>query len=166
MCGVGNVQIWLTYKGNGAGYDTTRDWGPWCKCNWLVENQSILIRQLCKKSRPKMIGWSSCLQIMNCCWNLVGNSREHIVVPRGLTLLLSAPFILYACVWTNTGLGCYLSKHVFDIQEIVAPVSNREMVLLLLIVTRKVAGYFILLNLTSILSSACHSHFESEEDSM
>ena len=28
MCGVGNVEIWLTCKGNGAGSKTTIDWGP------------------------------------------------------------------------------------------------------------------------------------------
>ena len=44
MCGAGNVEIWWTCKGNGAGSDTTMDQGPWCKCNWLVENQSIPIR--------------------------------------------------------------------------------------------------------------------------
>ena len=50
-------------------------------------------------------------------------------------------------------------------QEMVAPVSNREMVLFLLIVTGKFAAYFILPNLTSIISSACDSHSESEEES-
>ena len=33
MCGVGNVEIWLTYNGNSAGYDITMDQSPWCKCN-------------------------------------------------------------------------------------------------------------------------------------
>ena len=54
-------------------------------------------------------------------------------------------------------------KHAFDIQEIVAPVSNREMVLFLLIVTGNFAEYFILPNLTSIISSAHDSHSESGE---
>ena len=58
-----------------------------------------------------------------------------------------------------------LSKHTFDIQEIVAPVSNREMVLFLLIVTGKFTAYFILLNLTSIIASAHDSHSESDEES-
>ena len=49
--------------------------------------------------------------------------------------------------------------------EMVAPVSNREMVLMLLIVTGKFAAYFILLNLTSIISSADDSHTESDEES-
>ena len=48
----------------------------------------------------------------------------------------------------------------------VASVSNREMVVLLLIVTEKFAAYLILLNLTSIILSAPDSHSESEEDSM
>ena len=50
-------------------------------------------------------------------------------------------------------------------QEMVAPVSNREMVLLLLIVTGKFAAYFILVNLTSIISSAYDSHSEADEES-
>ena len=58
-----------------------------------------------------------------------------------------------------------MSKHAFDMQEMVAPVSNREMVLLLLIVTGKFAAYFLLLNLTSIILSAHDSHSESEEES-
>ena len=33
MCGGGNVDIWLTCKGNGAGSNTMMDWGPWCRCN-------------------------------------------------------------------------------------------------------------------------------------
>ena len=57
-----------------------------------------------------------------------------------------------------------LSKHAFDMQEMVAPVSNKDMVLFLLIVTGKSAAYFVLLNLTSIISSACASHSESEEE--
>ena len=46
ICGVGNVEICLTCKGNSAGSNTMMDWGPLCRCNWLVENQSIQIRQL------------------------------------------------------------------------------------------------------------------------
>ena len=67
---------------------------------------------------------------------------------------------------TNAGLGSNLSKHAFDIQEMMGPVSNREMVLLLLIVMGKFAAYFILLNLTSMISSGHDSHYESEEESM
>ena len=63
-------------------------------------------------------------------------------------------------------MGCNLSKHDFDTQEIVGPVSNREMVLLLSVVTEKFAAFFILLNLISIISSAHDSHSESEEESM
>ena len=44
MCGVGNVEIWLTCKGNGAVSNTTIDQSPWCRCSWLVKNQSIPIR--------------------------------------------------------------------------------------------------------------------------
>ena len=33
MCGVGNVDIWLTCSGNGTGSDITMDLGPWCRCN-------------------------------------------------------------------------------------------------------------------------------------
>ena len=51
-------------------------------------------------------------------------------------------------------------------QEMVASVSNREIVLLLLIVTGKFEAYFMLLNLTSIISSAHESYSESEEESM
>ena len=46
-----------------------------------------------------------------------------------------------------------------------APVSNREMVLLVLIMTGKFAAYFILLSLTSIILSVCDSHSESDEES-
>ena len=60
-------------------------------------------------------------------------------------------FCIYFC--TNVGLGCSLLKHALDIHEIVAPVSNRDIVLFLLIVTGKFAAYFMLLNLTSIILS-------------
>ena len=33
MCGVGNVEILLMYKGNSAGSDTTIYSVPGCKCN-------------------------------------------------------------------------------------------------------------------------------------
>ena len=71
---------------------------------------------------------------------------------------------MFVCI--DTGLGSNLSKHVFYILEMVVPVSNREMVILLLIVTGKFAAYFILLSLTSMILSAHHSHSESEEESM
>ena len=61
----------------------------------------------------------------------------HVVILTGPRLLPLAPFTLYVCVCTNAGLGCSLSKHVFDIQEILDPVSNIEMVLILLIVDRE-----------------------------
>ena len=50
-------------------------------------------------------------------------------------------------------------------QEMVAPMSNREMALLLLTVTGKFAAYFILLNLTSIILPAHDSHSVSDEKS-
>ena len=85
-----------------------------------------------------------------------------LIGPRPLPLV---PFTLYVCVCTNCGLGCSLSKHAFDIQEIVALVSNKEMVLVLLIVTGKFEAYFILLNLNSINLSAQDSHSVSDEES-
>ena len=44
MCGCGNVDIWLICSGNGVGSDITLDFDPWCRCNWLEENQSIPIK--------------------------------------------------------------------------------------------------------------------------
>ena len=44
MCGGGNVYIWLTGRGNGEVSDITMDLGPWCRCNWLEKNQSVLIK--------------------------------------------------------------------------------------------------------------------------
>ena len=88
---------------------------------------------------------------MNCCWNFLGNSRVQVVVPRGLRLLPSASLTLYICVCGDVGLGSILSKHVFDIQEMAEPVSNKNIVLLLLIVTGKFAAYFVLLTLYSII---------------
>ena len=43
-CGGGSVDIWLMCNGKGVGSDTAMDQGPWCKCNCLVENQSLPIR--------------------------------------------------------------------------------------------------------------------------
>ena len=45
------------------------------------------------------------------------------------------------------------------------PVSNRDIVSLLLIVTGKFVAYFVLLNLTSIISFSFDSHSESKEES-
>ena len=53
-----------------------------------------------------------------------------------------------------------MSKHVFDIQGMVASVSNNNIVLLLLIVTGKFAVYFVLLNLTSIILKIINNSFE------
>ena len=52
-----------------------------------------------------------------------------MVIPIGPRLFPSASFTLYVFVCTTVGLGCSLSKHAFDIQEVVAPVSNRDIVL-------------------------------------
>ena len=60
----------------------------------------------------------------------MGNSRVQVVVSRGLRLLPSGPLTLYVCVCDNVGLGSYVSKHVFDIQEMVVPVANSNIVLL------------------------------------
>ena len=57
-------------------------------------------------------------------------------------MLPLAPFTLYVCVCVNVGLGSSLSKHAFDIEEMVAPVSNKDIVLLVLIVTGKICGIF------------------------
>ena len=43
-CGNSNVDISSMCSGKGVGSDTTVNLGPWCKCNCLVENQSIPIR--------------------------------------------------------------------------------------------------------------------------
>ena len=101
---------------------------------------------------------------MKCCWNYLGNSRVHVVVPRGLRLLPSAPFTLYVCLSINDDLGSSLSKYAFDIQEMVVPVSNKDAVLFLLIVTGKCVAYFVLHNLTSIILPSHDSHSESEEE--
>ena len=110
------------------------------------------------------MGCSRCLQTVNCCWNFLGNSKVQVVVPRGLRLLPLAPLTLYVCVCVNVGFGSSLSKHVFDIQEMVVPVSNKDIVLLLLTVTGKFAAYFVLLNFSSIIPFSCVSHSESEEE--
>ena len=44
MCSGSSVDIWLMCSRNGVGSDTTTDWGPWCRCSWLVENHLIPIR--------------------------------------------------------------------------------------------------------------------------
>ena len=42
--GGGSVGVWLMCNWKGVGSDTTVDWGPWCKCSCLVENQSKPIK--------------------------------------------------------------------------------------------------------------------------
>ena len=103
--------------------------------------------------------------MMNCCWNFLGNSGVHVVIPIGPRLFPSALFILYMFVCTNVGLCYSLSKHAFDTQEIDAPVSNRDVVLFLLNITGKFVAYFMLLSFTSIISSVSDSHSESDEES-
>ena len=102
---------------------------------------------------------------MNCCWNVLQNLRIHVVVPIGPRLFPLALFTLYIFVCANFGLGCSLLKHAFDIHEIVAPVSNRDTVLFLLMVTGKFVAYLMLLSVTSIISLVCDSHSESDEES-
>ena len=102
--------------------------------------------------------------MMNCCCNFLANSRIHVIVPIGPRLFPSVLFTLYIFVCTNFGLGCILSKHALGIHEIVVPVSNRDIVLFLLIVRGKFTAYFMMLNLTLIISSVCNSHSESDEE--
>ena len=63
-------------------------------------------------------------------------------MPRGLRLLCLALVTLYMCVCVSVGLGSSLSKHTFDIQKIVASVSNKNIVLLLLIGTENLWHIF------------------------
>ena len=65
----------------------------------------------------------------------------------------------------SLGLGSSLSKNAFDIQEMVIPVPNKDIVSLLLILTRISAAYFALLNFTSIISFSFDSHSEFREES-
>ena len=44
------------------------------------------------------------------------------------------------------------------------PVSNKDIVLLLFIVTGTFVAYFVLLNLTSIILFSCNSHSDSQEE--
>ena len=112
-----------------------------------------------------MTGQSECLQMMNCCWNFLGISRVHVVIPIGPRLFLLAPFTFYIFVCSSVGLGYSLLKHALDIHEIVAPVSNRDIVLLSSIVTGKFVAFFMLLDLTLIILLVCDNHSESDEES-
>ena len=123
-----------------------------------------LHRHTCIKSMVLMATVLVPLAELPVLWNSQRNSRVQVVLPRGPRLLPSAPLTLYMCVCVSVGLGSSLSKHVFDIQEMVVPVSNKDIVLLLLIVTRKFAVYFMLLNLTSIILFSLASHSESKEE--
>ena len=44
ICGGASVDILLMCNGNSVESDTIIDWGPWCRCSWLVENHVIPIR--------------------------------------------------------------------------------------------------------------------------
>ena len=57
---------------------------------------------------------------------------------KGTWLSPSAPLTLYVWDCVSFGLGSILSKHAFDTQEVVAPVWNRDIVSLLLTVTKNV----------------------------
>ena len=46
----------------------------------------------------------------------------------GPRLLPSMPLTLYVCFVTGGGLGSSLSKHAFDMQDIVAALSNNDIV--------------------------------------
>ena len=125
-CGGGSVNIWLICNGKGVGPDTTMDWGLWCKCNCLVKNQFDTNQVIMGKSCPKIIGQSRCSQTMNICLNFFRNSSMQVVVPRRPRLLPLVSFTLYVCVCFSIGLGSSLSKHAFDIQEMVMPGSNKD----------------------------------------
>ena len=88
-----------------------------------------------------------------------------MVIPIGPRLFPSAPFTLYIFICTNIGLDYSLLKHALDIHDIVAPVSNRDIVLFLLVVTGKFTTYFMLFSVTSIISSVHDCHSESDEES-
>ena len=78
-----------------------------------------------------------------------------MAVPRGLRLLPSVRFTLYGWFVINRGLESNLSEHAFYMQEIMAPVLNKDTVWFLLTLTGKLAGiltatefnlyYFVLL---------------------
>ena len=85
-------------------------------------------------------------------------------MPRGLRLLPLAPLTLYVYVCISLSLGSNLSKHVFNIQGMVVPVSNKDIASLLLIVTGKFVAYFVLPNLTSVILFSLDSHSESKEE--
>ena len=87
-----------------------------------------------------------------------------MVIPIRPRLFPLAPFTLYICVCTNVGLDCSLLKHASDTHEIVTPVSNRDIVVFVLIVTGKFMAYFMLLNLTLIILSVHDSHSKSDEE--
>ena len=74
------------------------------------------------------MGQSKCSHIINFYWIFLGNSRVQVAVPRGPKQLPSAPLTLYVHCVINGGLGSSLSKHAFDMQEIVAPVLNNDTV--------------------------------------
>ena len=101
---------------------------------------------------------------MNHCWNFLGNAKVQVDVPRGPRLLPSAPFTLYVYCVNKGGLGFSLSKQVFDMQDIVLPVSNKNTVWLLLTLTGKLAAYLLSLSFTSIISWFCNIHSQSEAE--
>ena len=87
-----------------------------------------------------------------------------MAVPRGPRLLSSAPFTQYRYVVTNRSLGSSMSKHAFDMQEIMAPVLNKDIIWLLLTLTAKLAAYLLLLSLTFIILCSWDRHPESEAE--
>ena len=108
---------------------------------------------------------SNFTQTMNCCWNFLGNLRVYVVIATRPRLFPSALFTLFIFVCTSFGLGCSLLKHALDIHEMVASLSNRDIVLFLLMITGKFVAYLMLLNLALIISSVSDSHSESDEES-
>ena len=94
----------------------------------------------------------------------MGNSRVQ-VAPREPKLFLSEPFTLYVCCVIKGGLGSNLSKHDLDMKDVVALVSNRDTVWLLLTLTGKLTAYLLSLSFISIILWFCASHLESEAQS-
>ena len=64
-----------------------------------------------------------------------------MVIPSRPRLFQLAQFTLFVFVLTNLDLGCSLPRHDLEIHERVAPASNRDIVLFLLMVTGKFMSY-------------------------
>ena len=83
---------------------------------------------------------------------------------KGTETVAISIITLYIYVNDSVGLGSSFSKHAFDIKEMVMHMSNKDTVLLLLILTRKCVAYFVLLNLISIILFSHDSHSKSDKE--